>query len=294
MRNFKELIKKAKIMKKKNLVLIGAEDIEAVKAISYAYEEGIISPVLIGNKEKIQNNLKIVNKDFDIIEAENSQQAAQIGVRLVSSGAADLIMKGKIKTSELLKAILNKEWGLRNENLLSHVAVLDIQNLNRLIIITDGGMVIKPDLNQKVQIINNALKVANSLDIEIPKVAVLGAVEVVNPDMPETEDAAILTQMNKRGQIKDCIVDGPLALDNAINEEAASIKEIKSPVAGKADILLVPDIHSGNFLGKAAVYMANGNIAGIIIGAKVPVVLVSRADNAQSKLASVALGVINS
>lgn len=294
MRNFKELIAKAKNTKKKNLALIGAEDVEAVKAVSYAYDEGIINPVLIGNKEKIQNNLKIVNKDFDIIEAENSQQAAQIGVRLVSSGAADLIMKGKIKTSELLKEILNKEWGLRNESLLSHVAVLDIQYLNRLVIITDGGMIIKPDLNQKVQIINNAVKVANSLGIGIPNIAVLAAVEVVNPDMPETEDAAILTQMNERGQIKDCVVDGPLALDNAINEEAASIKEIKSPVAGKADILLVPDIHSGNFLGKAAVYMANGNIAGIIVGAKVPVVLVSRADNAQSKLASVALGVINS
>lgn len=238
--------------------------------------------------------MEIVGKEFDIIEAETPQEAAEKGVRLVSSGAADLLMKGKIKTSELLKAVLNNDWGLKTGNLLSHVAVVETPYLDRLLLISDGGMIIHPDLMQKVQIIYNALEVAKNLEIKTPKVALLAAVEVVNPDMPETVDAAILTQMNKRGQIKGCIVDGPLALDNAINEQAAKIKNINSEVAGKADILIVPDIHSGNLLGKSAVYFSGGNVAGIVVGAKAPIVLVSRADNDQSKLAALALGVLNS
>jgi phosphate butyryltransferase len=178
--------------------------------------------------------------------------------------------------------------------LLSHVALVETPYLDRLLLISDGGMIIHPDLTQKVQIIYNALEVAKNLEIKTPKVALLAAAEVVNPDMPETIDAAILTQMNKRDQIKGCIVDGPLALDNAISEQAAKIKNINSEVAGKADILIVPDIHSGNLLGKSAVYFSGGNVAGIVVGAKAPIVLVSRADNDQSKLAALALGVLNS
>jgi len=294
MKNFEELLNRAKSKPTKNVVLVCAEDLEALKALSKANEEGVANPVLVGNKEVIKKNLEIVGKDFDIIEAETPQESAEKGVRLVSSGAGDLLMKGKIKTSELLKAVLNNDWGLKTGNLLSHVAVVETPYLDRLLIISDGGMIIKPDLTQKVQIIYNALEVAKNMEIQTPKVAILAAVEVVNPNMPETMDAAILTQMNKRGQIKGCIVDGPLALDNAINEQAAKIKNINSEVAGKADILIVPDIHSGNLLGKSAVYLAGGNVAGIVVGAKAPVVLVSRADNDQSKLAAVTLGVLNS
>ncbi|PNR87432.1 phosphate butyryltransferase [Petrotoga sp. 9T1HF07.CasAA.8.2] len=294
MKNFEELLNRAKSKPTKNVVLVCAEDLEALKALSKANEEGFANPVLVGNKEEIKKNLEIVGKEFDIIEAENPQEAAEKGVRLVSSGAADLLMKGKIKTSELLKAVLNNDWGLKTGNLLSHVALVETPYLDRLLLISDGGMIIHPDLTQKVQIIYNAVEVAKSLEIKTPKVALLAAVEVVNPDMPETIDAAILTQMNKRGQIKDCIVDGPLALDNAISEQAAKIKNINSEVAGKADILIVPDIHSGNLLGKSAVYFSGGNVAGIVVGAKAPVVLVSRADNDQSKLAALALGVLNS
>ncbi|MBL5982112.1 MULTISPECIES: bifunctional enoyl-CoA hydratase/phosphate acetyltransferase [unclassified Petrotoga] len=294
MKNFDELLNRAKSKPTKNVVLVCAEDLEALKALSKASEEGFANPVLVGNKEEIKKNLEIVGKEFDIIEAENPQEAAEKGVRLVSSGAADLLMKGKIKTSELLKAVLNNDWGLKTGNLLSHVAVVETPYLDRLLLISDGGMIIHPDLTQKVQIIYNAIEVAKNLEIKTPKVALLAAVEVVNPDMPETIDAAILTQMNKRGQIKGCIVDGPLALDNAISEQAAKIKNINSEVAGKADILIVPDIHSGNLLGKSAVYFSGGNVAGIVVGAKAPVVLVSRADNDQSKLAALALGVLNS
>lgn len=293
MKNLDDLIKKAKDYEMKRVVVVGAEDIEALNAVSAAHDEGFADPVLVGDKEIIQENLKKIGKTFDIVHAENSQDTAEKGIRLVSSGAADVVMKGNIKTSILLKAALNKDWGLRTGNVLSHCAVLDTPYLDKLIFVTDGGMIIRPDLNQKVSIINNAVKLAKSLGIETPKVGVIAAVEVVNPDMPETKDAAILTQMNRRGQIKDCIVDGPLGIDNALDMTAAKIKKVTGEVAGQADILLVPDIHSGNFLGKSAVYLAGGKIAGLILGCSAPIVVVSRANDAQSKMASLALGVLN-
>jgi len=293
MRNMDDLIKKAKDYEMKRVVVVGAEDTEALNAVSAAHDEGFADPVLVGDKEIIQENLKKIGKTFDIVHAENSQDTAEKGIRLVSSGAADVVMKGNIKTSILLKAALNKDWGLRTGNVLSHCAVLDTPYLDKLIFVTDGGMIIRPDLNQKVSIINNAVKLAKSLGIETPKVGVIAAVEVVNPDMPETKDAAILTQMNRRGQIKDCIVDGPLGIDNALDMTAAKIKKVTGEVAGQADILLVPDIHSGNFLGKSAVYLAGGKIAGLILGCSAPIVVVSRANDAQSKMASLALGVLN-
>lgn len=292
MKTLKEVIEKAKIVSKKRVVVVGAEDNEALKAVSAAYDEGFVDPVLVGKKEIIEENLKELGREFDIIDAKTEEEAAEQGVRLVSSGAADIVMKGLIKTSKLLKAVLNKEWGLRTGSVLSHVAIIETEALDSLKIVTDGGMIIKPTLDQKVAIINNAVELAHSMGIETPKVALLAAVEVVNPDMPETMDAAIITQMNKRGQIKGCIVDGPLALDNALSEMAAKIKKIKSDVAGHADILVVPDIHAGNILGKSAIYLANGKIAGLVLGAKAPIVIVSRADTAESKLASLALAVL--
>ncbi|MGM0640841.1 MAG: bifunctional enoyl-CoA hydratase/phosphate acetyltransferase [Thermotogota bacterium] len=293
MKNLDDLIKKAKETGMKRVVVIGAEDPEALEAVSAAHDEGFADPVLVGDKKIIEENLQKIDKDFDIIDAENSKDAAEKGIRLVSSGAADVVMKGNIKTSILLKAALNKDWGLRTGNVLSHCAVLDTPYLDKLIFVTDGGMIIRPDLNQKVSIINNTVKLAKSIGIETPKVGVIAAVEVVNPDMPETKDAAILTQMNRRGQIKDCIVDGPLGIDNALDLTAAKIKKVTGEVAGQADILLVPDIHSGNFLGKSAVYLAGGKIAGLILGCTAPIVVVSRANDAKSKMASLALGVLN-
>lgn len=292
MKTLKEVIEKAKTVSKKRVVVVGAEDMEALKAVSAAYDEGFVEPVLVGKKEIIEENLKELGREFDIIVAQTEEEAAEQGVRLVSSGAADIVMKGLIKTSKLLKAVLNKEWGLRTGSVLSHVAVIETEALDSLKIVTDGGMIIKPTLDQKVAIINNAVELAHSMGNENPNVALLAAVEVVNPDMPETMEAAIITQMNKRGQIKGCIVDGPLALDNALSEMAAKIKKIDSEVAGHADILVVPDIHAGNILGKSAIYLANGKIAGLVLGAKAPIVIVSRADTAESKLASLALATL--
>ena len=219
-------------------------------------------------------------------------KAAAKAVELVTSRRAHFLMKGMMNTSDLLKAVLNKETGLKKEELLSHVMVYDVPSYHKLILLTDGGMVSYPELKDKVHIINNAVKVAKALEIDNPKVAPICAVEVVNPSMQATIDASVLSQMNKRGQIKGCLIDGPLALDNAISKEAAEHKGIISEVAGDADILLVPNIESGNFLGKSLTYFARAENAGVIMGAKCPVVLVSRADSAKSKLYSIALGAL--
>ena len=201
-------------------------------------------------------------------------------------------MKGLIGTASLLKAVLNKEAELRTNNLLSHVMIYDVPTYHKLLFLTDGGMVPYPELKDKIGIINNSVSVAKSLGIDTPKVAPICAVEVVNPSMQATIDASTLSTMNRRGQIKGCIIDGPLALDNAISKEAAKHKGIVSEVAGEADILLVPNIESGNFLGKSLTYFAKAESAGVIIGAKCPIVLVSRADSFKSKLYSIALGSI--
>ncbi|HEY8541825.1 MAG TPA: phosphate acyltransferase, partial [Pseudothermotoga sp.] len=181
------------------------------------------------------------------------------------------------------------EWGLRSSGLLSHVAVVEVPTLDRVVFITDGGMIIKPTLEEKVAIIKNAVDLMHKLGYEKPKVAIICAVETVNKDMPETIDASVISKMAQRGELKNCIVDGPLGLDNALNINAARVKNVKGEVAGQADLLVVPDIHSGNFLGKSALYFAGGKIAGLIVGAKAPIVVVSRADNAESKLLSIAL-----
>lgn len=219
-------------------------------------------------------------------------KSAAKAVALVSEGKAQYIMKGMLGTSDLLRAVLNKDAGLRGNSLLSHVMIYEVPAYHKLLFLTDGGMVPYPELNDKIGIINNALRVAHSLGIDCPKIAPICAVEVVNPSMQATLDAASLTQMNKRGQIKGCMIDGPLGFDNAISKEAASHKGIISDVAGDTDILLVPNIESGNFLGKSLTYFSGAESAGVIVGAKCPVVLVSRADSAKSKLYSIALGSI--
>jgi phosphate butyryltransferase len=198
-----------------------------------------------------------------------------------------------VATSTFLKAVLDKEAGLRTGRLLSHVAIMEMPGYHKIFFLTDGGMCVKPDLSAKIDIINNAVDVAHKLGIEMPKVAVLAAVEVINPEMPETADAAELSKMAERGQIKGCLVDGPLALDLAVSEEAARHKKVKSPVAGDADILVVPEIAAGNILAKGFIYMGNARAAGLIAGAAKPVVMLSRADSKEQKLNSIALGVVS-
>ncbi|MDK2839606.1 MAG: phosphate butyryltransferase [Thermosipho sp. (in: thermotogales)] len=287
LRSFDEVIEKAKT-KEAVIALAGAEDVESLKAIKDVLDLGI-KAILVGKEEIIRKNLEGLEMELPIVNAESEAEASEKAVKLVSSGQANVLMKGLVKTATLLKAALNKEWGLRGEGLLSHVALLETPGMDRIVFVTDGGMVIKPTLEQKVQIIKNAVSLAHSLGYEEPKVGLIAAVEVVNPDMPETMEAAILTKMADRGQIKGYKIDGPLGLDNALSEFAAKVKKVSGPVAGKADILVVPDIHSGNFLGKSAVYLANGKIAGIIMGAKVPIIIVSRADTSESKRNSIAI-----
>jgi phosphate butyryltransferase len=289
------LISRASQYGKKKVAVAAAEDAEVLEAVAEAVKLELADFLLYGNEEEIK---RIINSSHPglagsegvkIIAASDNNAAAEMAVKAVRSNEANVVMKGNIPTAVILKAVLNKEYGLRTGAVLSHVAVFEVQGYDRFTIVTDAAMNISPDLEQKAQIIKNAVKVAHSIGIEMPKVAPLAAVEVVNPAMQATVDAASLTMMNKRGQIPGCIVDGPLALDNAVSQLAAEHKGIKSEVAGKADILLVPAIEAGNVLYKSLVYFANAKVGAVIAGAKAPIVLTSRADTAESKLYSLAL-----
>lgn len=295
MKRLEELLEAAKEKQKKVLAVAAAEDAVVLKAVAEAVSLGIIGAILVGDENKIKSIAKenaIDLSSMRIINEIDVKKAAETAVKCVSNGEAQFIMKGMLGTADLLRAVLNKEWGLRSKSLLSHVMIYDVPKYHKLIFLTDGGMVPYPELKDKVEIINNANFVAHKLGIECPKVAPICAVEVVNPSMQATMDAAALSSMSKRGQIKGCIIDGPLALDNAISKEAAKHKGIVSQVAGDADILLVPSIEAGNFLGKSMTYFGDAENAGVIMGAKCPVVLVSRADSAKSKLYSIALGAV--
>ena len=278
--------------KEKKLVVAAAEDHVVLKAVAEAKKSEIVDPILVGNKENIEKEAEIIGldlKDYKIINVDNEKEAAKKAVEMISNGQGDFLMKGKIKTGDLMKIVLAEEYGLRTGKVMAMVSVFEIPNFDRLLIVSDAGMLIAPTLEQKVHIIEHSVNVAKILGIELPKVAIVGAVEVVNPKMPATLDAAILSKMNQRGQIKGCIVDGPFALDNVVSEEAAKHKGIESPVAGKADIIVTPDIEAGNILYKALVFLAGAKVASVILGAKVPVVLTSRADSDESKLYSIAL-----
>ncbi|HAZ37559.1 MAG TPA: phosphate butyryltransferase [Clostridiaceae bacterium] len=295
MKDFDAMMKMAKSGRKMRLSVAAAEDDEVLIAVDEGRKLGIIEATLVGDKSKIEKIARAASIDlncYEIVDVKSKLEAVRTAVSLVSSGKADFLMKGQVPTADLLRAVLDKEIGLRGGGLLSHVMVYSVPTYHKLLFLTDGGMVTNPDLTQKVQIINNAVKVTKALGINSPRVAPLCAVEVVNPDMQATLDAAALTKMCERGQIRDCIIDGPLALDNAVSKEAAKRKGIDSPVAGEADILLVPNIEAGNLLGKSLTYFAMAKSAGVIMGAKCPIVLVSRADTHESKLYSIALGSI--
>ncbi|QZY56348.1 bifunctional enoyl-CoA hydratase/phosphate acetyltransferase [Crassaminicella profunda] len=295
-KNFKELIRVAKEQKKMKLAVAAAQDEEVLVAVCNAAEMGIVEPVLIGDQEKIiciakENNLKI--DAYEIIEEKEIDAAAKRAVRLVSSGNADFVMKGLLDTAILLKAVLDKEIGLRTDSQLSHVMVYHIPTYHKLLFLTDGGMNIAPTVEEKVKITQNAIEVTKAMGIENVKVAALAAKEKVNPKMQATVDGDVLKQMGQKGGFgKGVIVEGPLAFDLAISKEAAETKKFESEVAGDADILLVPTIEMGNGIGKALTYFAGAKSAGVIMGTKAPVVLVSRADSHESKLYSIALGSI--
>ncbi|TCW51046.1 phosphate butyryltransferase [Bacillus thuringiensis] len=289
------LIDQAAGQSKKTVAVAVAEDHEVIEAVAKAIKLQLAQFRLYGNQEKIIGMLQEhglqTSEHIEVIAAASSAEAAELSVKAVRNGEADVLMKGNIPTANILKAVLNKEWGLRKGSVLSHVAAFEVPNYDRLIFVTDAAMNIAPDVTQKAAIIQNTVEVAQAIGMDLPKVAPIAAVEVVNPAMQATIDAAMLTQMNRRGQIKNCVVDGPLALDNAVSQIAAEHKGIVSDVAGKADILLVPTIEAGNVLYKSLVYFADAKVGAMIAGAKAPIVLTSRADSAETKVYSLALAV---
>lgn len=294
-KSFDEIIGKVKSQAMKTVAVAVAQDEPVLEAIRDAKKNGIADAILVGDKEEIitiGTKIGMNMDDFQIIDEKNVNTAALKAVELVSSGKADMMMKGLIDTANFLRAVLNKEVGLRTGKQMSHIAVFEIPGFDRLIFLTDAAFNMYPELKEKIDIVNNAVMVAKSIGVETPKVAPICAVEVVNPSMQATLDAATLSKMNERGQIKGCIIDGPLALDNAISVEAAQHKKITGPVAGKADILLMANIEAGNAMYKCLTYTTKSKNGGLLAGAAAPVIVTSRADSPESKMNSIALAAL--
>jgi phosphate butyryltransferase len=294
-KNFDEVLSMAQSQSTKKVAVAVAQDKPVLEAIKDAYEIGLVEAVLVGNRDKIEKVAKEINMDlskFEIIHEADAAKAALIAVELVSTGKADMVMKGLVDTASFLRAVLNKEKGLRTGKLMSHVAVFEVPGIDRLLFLTDAAFNMYPQLKEKIDIVNNAVTVAKAVGIETPKVAPICAVEVVNPDMPATLDASILSKMSERGQIKGCIIDGPLALDNALSVEAAEHKGITGEVAGKADILLMPNIEAGNIMYKTLSYTTRSKSGAILVGTSAPVVLTSRNDSHETKMNAIALAAL--
>ncbi len=295
-KTFDELVSKVGDFAMKKVSVAVAQDSAVLEAVRAAKDRKIADAILVGHKDKIAAVAKEIGvdvSDFEIIHVEDDIEASLTAVKLVHDGKADMYMKGLIDTKNFLKSVLNKEVGLRTGKPLSHVCVFDIQGIDHLLFLTDVAFIPYPTLEDKVNIINNTLEITKACGIENPKVAPLAAVEVVNPKMPVTVEAAELTQMNKDGKITGCIVDGPLSLDLAIDPEAAKHKGATDrAIQGDADVLLFPDIHAGNLVYKALVHTAvvkNGNM---LTGTQAPVILTSRSDSFETKVNSIALGAI--
>ena len=277
---------------KKRLVLAAAHDENALEAVVNAAQKGIVEGILVGDQSKIESiayKQQFALTDFKIIDEPDVDKAATIAVKMVREKQADILMKGNLPTSSLLRAVLNKEWGLRTGELISHLALFELESYHKIIGLTDAAMNIAPDLKGKISLVKNSVNYLRKLGISQPKVAMLSAVETVNPDMKSSLEASILAKMADRGQIRNCIIDGPLAFDNAVSGKSAEHKGIHSPVAGDADLLVADDIDAANALYKAFIYFAGAQCAAVILGAAAPIVLTSRADSDETKLNSIAL-----
>ena len=296
MKRFDEVLELVEAHPLRTVSVAVAQDPSVIGAVAEARQRNIAEAVLFGDEQEIREAAAAIDVDLDsarIVHEPDPIRAVTAAVTAVSSGEADILMKGFIHTDDFLRGVLDKEHGLRTGSILSHVFIVEVPEWDKLIFITDGAMNIAPDLEQKAAILLNAVYLARIFGITQPKVAVLAAVELVNPKMPATLDAAALGTMASRGQfVPPCTVDGPFAMDNAISLVAARHKKITSPVAGQADILVVPSIECGNVLTKSLVYLAGQRIMGLLIGAKAPVVLTSRADTKESKLLSIAGAVL--
>lgn len=292
---FRQLMERAKEGPPSVTAVVHPCGADAMRAVAEASEAGIIVPILIGPAAKIASAAKEAGVDialFRLIDAPHSHAAAAEAVARVRAGDADLLMKGSLHTDELMGAVISSDTGLRTERRISHAYVMDVPSYPRPLIITDAAINIEPTLEDKADIARNAIDLAHVIGIEKPRVAILAAVETVNPRMRTTLDAAALCKMADRGQIGGALLDGPLALDNAISEAAAREKGIVSPVAGQADILLVPDLEAGNMIAKQLTFLGSADAAGVVLGARVPIILTSRADSVRTRLASCALAAL--
>ena len=296
MKSFNELLDLIKEKPIRTIAVAAADDHTVIEAAHTASQANIARTILVGNKEGILQKAAKINfalEAEDVIDEPDNIKAAARAVALTAEGKADIVMKGYIHTDDFLRAVLKREKGLRSGVVMSHVFVIEVPAFDKLLFITDGAMNIAPDLQQKAEIILNAVHLANLFGITKPKVAVLGAVELVNPNMPATLDATVLAKMSQRNQFRpEVIIDGPFALDNAISLIAAKHKGITGPVAGSADILMVPNIEACNILAKTLVYLGHYRLAGVLVGAAAPVVLTSRADSAEAKMLSMAAAVM--
>ena len=295
-KTFDDLISKVKEIPMKKVSVAVAQDSAVLEAVRAAKDRQIADAILVGDESKIRAiaaNIQVDISDFEIVNVEDDIEASLAAVKLVHEGKADMYMKGLIDTKHFLKSVLDKEVGLRTGKPLSHVCVFDIEGIDHLLFLTDVAFIPYPTLEDKVNIISNTLEITKACGIECPKVAPLAAVEVVNPKMPATVEAAELTRMNKDGEITGCVVDGPLSLDLAIDAEAAKHKGATGrPIQGDADILLFPDIHAGNLVYKAIVHTAKLKNGNILTGTKAPVILTSRSDSMEVKVNSLALGAV--
>ena len=292
---YEQLLEKCKRLDAVPTAVVHPCEETALAGAIEAGEHGLIVPILVGPAAKIAEIAKKAGIDLGktrIVDAPHSHGAAAKAVELVRQGQAELLMKGSLHTDELLGAVVAKETGLRTGRRISHVFIMDVPTYHKVLIVTDAAINIAPTLEDKVDILQNAIDLVVSLGVERPKVAILGAVETVTSKMPATLDAAALCKMAERGQITGAVLDGPLAFDNAISKEAARIKKIQSEVAGDPDILLAPDLEAGNILAKQLSFLANADSAGLVLGARVPIILTSRADSVRSRIASCAVAML--
>jgi len=289
--NFDQLIEKVKgYPAKKRMAVAAAGDEHTLEAVMHARKEGIVEPVLVGDKaviDRILNEMGETVPEEDIYDYPELKDAAEYAVKLVREGKADFLMKGKLDTSVILKAVVNKEHGLGLGRTMSHFTMFEVPTYHKILVPVDGGMVTYPTLEQKKDIINNTVETLVSMGYECPKVGVLACVEKLNPKMPETVEANELKEMNKRGEIKNCIVEGPISYDCAVSKEIADFKGFESPVAGDVDVLIAPNIHAGNIMGKMLACTCKAKLAGFIVGAKCPIVLTSRGSSAEEKYLSI-------
>ena len=290
-KSFDELERLARERPCRRLALAMAQESDALKAVVNAAERGIVEPVLVGSEAQIRDIAAKEGLDissFTLIPVEGEEAAAARAVEVVREGQADVLMKGRVPTSTIMRAVLSGQHGLKGAGVLSHVTIVEISTYPKLLLMSDPGLNIAPDLKTKVSIIDNAVAVAHALGIQRPKVAVIAAVEKVNPAaMPATVDAALLAKMSDRDQILGCVVDGPFALDNAVSPHSCEVKGIRSEVGGDADILLMPDIEAANVFYKTLAYLTDARMAAIIMGARVPLVMTSRADSDSNKYYSI-------